>query len=309
MQYQKPALSLRDQALQLQRRGLIVEDMARLVRCLNDIGYYRLSAYCLTYEVPPAAGQTRTHQFQSGTRFEQVLELYIFDRKLRLLVMEAIERCEVAVRTGWAHAMSIRYGAHAHMDSALFKDPWRHVQDLAKVAKDIEQSSETFVEHYRKRYTAPLLPPIWAIVETMSLGSLSRWFTSSKSTDAKKEVSQSLGMPNIEVLEQVLHALTPVRNVCAHHSRLWNRRFPIQLPAIKKYKASLVAPNSPHHQAHYLYNHLTVLALVMQQINPRSTWAGRVSRLITSELPQPQHAAMGFPPDWGIRPAWKAPQP
>lgn len=309
MQYPKPALSLQDQALQLQHRGLVVTDMARLVRYLNHIGYYRLSAYCLTYEVPPAAGQARTHQFQDGTRFEQVLALYIFDRKLRLLVMEAIERCEVAVRTGWAHGMSMRHGAHAHMDSECFKDPWQHIQDLAKVAKDIHQSRETFVEHYRKQYTIPLLPPIWAVVETMSLGSLSRWFANSNSTDAKKEVSQSLGMPNIEVLEQVLHALTPLRNACAHHSRLWNRRFPIQLPAIKKYQASLVSPNSPKHQAHYLYNYLTILALVMQQINPRSTWAGRVSRLITSELPQPQHAAMGFPADWAARPAWKAAQP
>jgi len=309
MQYPKPALSLQDQALQLQHRGLVVTDMARLVRYLNHIGYYRLSAYCLTYEVPPAAGQARTHQFQDGTRFEQVLALYIFDRKLRLLVMEAIERCEVAVRTGWAHGMSMRHGAHAHMDSECFKDPWQHMQDLAKVAKDIHQSRETFVEHYRKQYTSPLLPPIWAVVETMSLGSLSRWFANSNSTDAKKEVSQSLGMPNIEVLEQVLHALTPLRNACAHHSRLWNRRFPIQLPAVKKYQASLVSPNSPKHQAHYLYNYLTILALVMQQINPRSTWAGRVSRLITSELPQPQHAAMGFPADWAARPAWKAAQP
>lgn len=306
MQYTKPALSIQAQAVQLQQRGLITGDTARLERYLKHIGYYRLSAYCLIYEIPPAAGQARAHQFQPNTSFEQVLALYVFDRKLRLLVMEAIERCEVSVRTGWAHAMAMRYGAHAHMDSALFKDPWQHMQDLAKIAKDTKDSRETFVEHYRNNYTSPLLPPIWAVVETMSLGSLSRWFASSKSTDAKKEVAQSLGMPNIEVLEQVLHALTPVRNACAHHSRLWNRRFPIQLPAIKKYKASLIAPNSPHHQAHYIYNYLAILALLMKQINPSSTWAGRVSHLITSELPQPLHPAMGFPSDWATRPAWKA---
>jgi abortive infection bacteriophage resistance protein len=309
MQYQKPALSLKDQALQLQQRGLVITDLQRVEHYLNHIGYYRLSAYCLTYAVPAIAGQPRSHQFQTGTTFEQILGLYIFDRKLRLLVMEAIERCEVAVRTGWAHAMSMRYGAHAHTDSTLFKKPWQHIQDLAKVAKDIDQSHETFVEHYRKNYTQPLLPPIWAIVETMSLGSLSRWFANTHGTDAKKEVSQSLGMPNIEVLEQVLHALTPVRNACAHHSRLWNRRFPIQLPAIKKYQTSLVAPNSPHHQAHYLYNYLTILALVMQKINPTGSWASRVSALITTELPLAQHASMGFPTDWAARPAWKDGKP
>lgn len=115
MQYQKPALSLADQALQLQQRGLIINDLARVEHYLAHIGYYRLSAYCLTYETPTATGESRLHQFQSGTTFEQVLSLYIFDRKLRLLVMEAIERVEVAVRTSWAHAMSMRHGSHAHM--------------------------------------------------------------------------------------------------------------------------------------------------------------------------------------------------
>ena len=309
MQYQKPALSLKDQALQLQQRGLTINDLQRVEHYLNHIGYYRLSAYCLTYEIPAAANQARSHQFQTGTTFEQVLGLYVFDRKLRLLVMEAIERCEVAVRTGWAHAMSMRYGAHAHMDSKLFKDAWQHTQDLARVANEIDKSRETFVQHYRSQYSEPFLPPIWAVVETMSLGTLSRWFANTHGTDAKKEVAQSLGMPNIEVLEQVLHALTPVRNACAHHSRLWNRRFPIQLPAIKKYQASLVAPNSSHHQAHYLYNHLTILALVMQRINPTGSWTSRVSALITTELPPAQHASMGFPADWATRPAWKGGKP
>ena len=309
MQYQKPALSLTDQALQLKQRGLIINDCQRVEHYLNYIGYYRFSAYCLTYEIPPGTGQPRSHQFQPGTTFEQILGLYIFDRKLRLLVMEAIERYEVAVRTGWAHAMSMRHGPHAHMQSNLFKNPWHHTQDLARVANEIEKSHETFIEHYRHQYNDPFLQPIWAIVETMSLGTLSRWFANTHQTDAKKAVSQSLGMPNIEVLEQVLHALTPVRNACAHHSRLWNRRFPIQLPAIRKYKTSLVAPNSPHHQSHYLYNYLTILALAMQKINPNGSWASRVGTLINSELPLVQHAAMGFPADWANRPAWKVGQP
>ncbi len=309
MQYQKPALSLADQALQLQQRGLIINDLARVEHYLAHIGYYRLSAYCLTYETPTATGESRLHQFQSGTTFEQVLSLYIFDRKLRLLVMEAIERVEVAVRTSWAHAMSMRHGSHAHMQVALFKSPWEHTKDLARVAGEIDKSKETFVLHYRSQYSQPFLPPIWAIVETMTLGTLSRWFSNTQDTAAKKEVSKSLAMPTIEVLEDVLHALTPVRNTCAHHGRLWNRRFPMKLPSIKKYQTSLVSPESPHLQAHYLYNYLTILALVMRQINPTGSWASRVSALINSDLPPKHLQSMGFPADWATRPAWQGGQP
>lgn len=79
----------------------------------------------------------------------------------------------------------------------------------------LKESSETFIAHYRKQYDDPFLPPIWAMVETLSLGALSRWFKCTRDTDAKREVAKGLGMPTIEVLEQVLHALTPVRNVCA----------------------------------------------------------------------------------------------
>ena len=305
MRFNKPALALADQVQLLQQRGLDVEDAARAEHYLSNIGYYRLSAYSLPFEQPTPAGQARRHQFKPGVTFEQVLGLYVFDRKLRLLVMEAIERLEVAVRTRWAHAMAMRHGAHAHMSANLFKSPWQHTNDLARVAADIDKSREIFVQHYRATYDEPFLPPIWGIVETMTLGTLSRWVANTKDNTAKKEIASGLGMPTVEVLESVLHALTPVRNACAHHSRLWNRRLPMTLPYIKRYRDSLIEPNSPHHQAHSLYNHLTVLAAMMKQMNPGGSWIGRVSTLLNSELEPHLLPSMGFPADWATRPLWK----
>lgn len=94
----------------------------------------------------------------------------IFDRKLRLLTMEAIERIETAVRSHWANALALRHGSHAHMQASLFKSPWQHATDLARMANELQGSSETFIAHYRKQYGEPFLPPIWAAVETLSLG-------------------------------------------------------------------------------------------------------------------------------------------
>lgn len=306
MRFTKPPVSLADQVRLMQQRGLVVADPCKAEHYLGSIGYYRLSAYCLPHEQPTPAGQPRQHSFKLGTTFEQVLSLYVFDRKLRLLVMEAIERVEVSVRTRWAHAMSMRHGAHSHMQAGLFKSPWEHTKDLARVAAEINKSQEAFVRHYCTTYDEPFLPPIWAIVETMTLGTLSRWVANTKDNAAKKEVADGLGMPTVEVLEQVLHALTPVRNACAHHSRLWNRRMVMSLPYIKRYQTSLVPPDSPHHQAHHLYNYLTVLAVMMKTMNPNGSWRKRVSDLIQNELAPDLVPAMGFPADWTARPLWAA---
>ncbi len=307
MQYDKPALSIAEQVARLRQRGLQFADEARVAHYLTHIGYYRLSAYWLPFEVPTPDGAAREHLFQPGTTFEQVLCLYIFDRKLRLLVMEAMERIETAIRTNWAHALATRHGPHAHMEAGLFKSPWQHANDIARMAGDLQDSSETFIAHYRRQYSQPYLPPIWAVVETLSLGALSRWFKATKSTEAKLEVAKSLGMPTIEVLEQVLHALTPVRNVCAHHGRLWNRRFTLQLPYIKRLQGQMALQSGVQTQqpSRQLYNYVLVMAQMMLRINPRSTWRERLMAHIQSVGAEKQHA-MGFPQGWERLDVWAA---
>jgi len=328
MRYDKPALSIADQAARLRQRGLQFTDEARVQHYLTHIGYYRLSAYWLPFEQAAADGQPRNHQFQPGTTFEQVLSLYIFDRQLRLLIMEAIERIETAIRTHWAHALAIRHGPHAHLNADLFKSPWQHASDIARIAGELQDSSETFIAHYRRQYDEPYLPPIWAVVETLSLGALSRWFKATKDNDAKREVAKSLGMPTVEVLEQVLHALTPVRNVCAHHGRLWNRRFTLQLPRIKRLNSQMVIErisatrkqtfpcdqcglpveqkqaSVQEQPARQIYNYLLVMAHLMLRINPGSSWRMRLKQQVQIANTD-QQQAMGFPVDWERLAIWR----
>ena len=310
MRYSKPALSIPEQAQLLLDRGLICPDRQRLEAYLSNIGYYRLSAYLLPFEHPSSNGGSRNHQFLPGTTFEQVLNLYVFDRKLRLLVMEAIERIEVAARTRWASAMALRHGAHAHMNSGLFKNPWQHATDIARVSKELQDSNETFVAHYRKKYTEPYLPPIWAVVETMTLGGLSRWIASTSDNQVKREVARALGMPTIEILEQVLHALTPMRNICAHHARMWNRRFILLLPNIKRLRGQLITETNTtasgetqESLTREIYNFLVVIHYLMRQINLGTSWGERMVQHIQL-LSVEQQRAMGFPADWETRQPW-----
>lgn len=312
MRYDKPPLSIPDQMQRLFERGLLCDEPERLRHYLTHIGYYRLSAYWLPFEMPITVGATsRNHQFTAGTTFDQVLDLYIFDRKLRLLVMEAIERIETAVRSHWANALAMRHGSHAHMKPELFKSPWQHAEDLARIAVELKDSSETFVVHYRKQYEEPFLPPVWAVVETMSLGALSRWFKSTRDTEVKREVAQCLNMPTIEILEQVLHVLTPVRNICAHHGRLWNRKFILKLPLIKRLKNRIItekittkAGETQEHPTKNIYNYLVVMLHLMHAINPGTSWRVRLCQHINSATSS-QQQNMGFPDDWRARLPWK----
>lgn len=304
MNFSKLPTTIEQQADLMANRGLVVADRDRLLRELRTIGYYRLSAYWLPFEIPPAPGQTRSKQFRTGTRHEQVIDLYIFDRKLRLTIMEAIERIEVALRASWTNRFALAHGPHAHLDPTLFINPWAHARMLAKLADTVEDSQETFVTHYKNKYTEPYMPPLWVVTEKMTIGELSKWFAATKSNKVRGEVARDLGLPSKEILEGVIQVLAYVRNLCAHHSRLWNRRLVKWLPNIKRYRADMVMDaDDPSQAANLMYNVIVVCLHMLRVQSPQTSYPRRLADLIET-APEDHRAAMGFPADWRTRPAW-----
>lgn len=124
MKYAKPALSLDEQIDQLARRGMHIPDRESATHTLRHINYYRLRAYWLPFEIPSEVGGD--HTFRPGTAFPDAVALYAFDRRLRLLVMDAIDRFEVSLRTRWAHVLAMRHGPHCYLDVNLFRRPREH---------------------------------------------------------------------------------------------------------------------------------------------------------------------------------------
>lgn len=133
MRYSKPPLNIPDQPQQLRNRGLPVESEELAFNALALIGYYRLSAYWLFFEEPPAPGETRSHRFRPGSSFEQVIELYNRDRLIRLLVIDAIERIEIGPRSAWIQEMSIKHGPHCSLGPQLFKPDFNHQEQLEQL--------------------------------------------------------------------------------------------------------------------------------------------------------------------------------
>lgn len=219
--YLKPALTYSQQIAQLQSRGLLVDDIPHLEKILRQKNYYRISAYCIPFE-------TKRDCFKPDIYFKDVFALYEFDRKLRVIIDEVLEIIEIAMRSRIAYHLAHQYGVFAHEDSSNFYTVYFNHNDwIDKVHKEAERSNATFVDHYKNKYLGFPRLPIWMAVEVMSFGNLSMLFKNLLSKD-QIAISKQLGLNN-RVAASWLHTFSFVRNVCAHHSRLWNKEISVAL--------------------------------------------------------------------------------
>lgn len=309
MEFTKPPLTVDEQIEQLQKRGMAIPDLGRARHYLTHINYYRLGAYWLPFEADHV-----THRFEPGTRFDEVLKLYVFDRELRLLVMDAIERLEVSLRTHWAYQLAQIHGPHAYLDSSLFSKRGEHSRSVKKLTAEIDRSQETFIKHYRAKYTAPALPPVWAVAEVMSLGQLSNFYSNLKHRHDRNKIASSYHLDEV-VLVSFFHHLTTVRNLCAHHSRLWNRALTVTYKLPKRgdtrlidslYRAEHDSEKDPEHDTDQrkIYNSLVMLEYLLTIVSPGSHWQQRLKSLFT-EYPNVNPIIMGFPKNWRQLSIWK----
>ena len=291
MKYKKPPISIEDQINLLVSRGMDISDRDRASRYLSHISYFRLRGYWIPFETP---GDGKDHHFKDGTDFDSVLELYLFDRKFRLLILEAIERVEVSFRAHFANELGILYGSHFYLDTKYISNHNIHKKLMDSLKTEIERSDEVFIEHYLKTYDDPFFPPVWAAAEIMSLGQLSKWFRNIKSRTDRNRVARSFGIDQ-SILESFMHHLTVVRNVTAHHGRLWNRRLPVtmKLPGNPPELASMLNPKT----GRYIGNTVIMLGYFLKQISPGTTWPLRMRQLI-DDSPGIRPAAMGFHENW-----------
>lgn len=301
MEFTKPALTVEEQLDLLIQRGLSVPNREHALHYLQYIGYYRLSGYTR----PLQAKTGEEHEFKSGVQFEDALKLYIFDRKLRLHVLDAIERIEVAIRAQYSSVMSSKYGAHWYLDPASFKDGFDHEQFMRLIEDQIRLDSEqpgrrdVFIDHYFKKYTKPKLPPGWMVFEVLSLGAMSKLFSCLKRED-KKVIAKAFGL-NHPTFKSWAHSLSALRNISAHHGRLWNRVFGVMPTRYGHLKEIGHFPSRFYAQA-------VVVKTMLDAIATDSNWSVRLKGLL-NEHPEIDPHAMGFPDDWQKYEFWVAGKP
>jgi abortive infection bacteriophage resistance protein len=303
MRYTKPALGFEQQAELLIKRGLIVDKKEDLIDFLSRVNYYRLSGYSYTFKViDPDDGK---EAFIKGTTFEVIKNRYEFDRRLRILLMTAIERIEVAIlRTRFVECHALKYGPFGYSEQRNY-DPHFSTADFIKLLSDIQQdetrSNEEFIKRYRSKYSEEKYLPLWMAVEVMSFGQIFTLYRKSDNS-IKKTISKQFGLFP-PVMDSWLHTFNYVRNACAHHVRLWNRPLPIapKLPD-KKHDPSWYSP-TPISNTH-IFGVLSLVHYLIGEIDPSINWKASVHNLF-SDFPDIPRNMMGFAEDWENHQLWK----
>mgnify|MGYP001558079525 FL=1 len=306
MKYAKPPLSLEQQADLLLGRGM-AGDRALIIERLRVVSYYRLSGYWYPFrERDPRNPARYLDSFRSGTTFEDVWARYVFDRRLRLLAMDAIERIEVSIRTQLANRHSRAHGAFGYItDPAtlpkLAVDPRKYKDFVVRVGEETERSRETFTSHFRAKYGDVHKEfPVWMATEVMTFGTVLSFFKGVEQ-NLKREIANEFGVPDI-VLESWLLTLNAIRNICAHHGRLWNRelgvkpKFPNAAKHPEWHAPVLIGNNR-------VFGVLTICRYCLRRVAPQSNWPNRV-RTLLADYPGVPHRDMGFPDNWEACPIW-----
>ncbi|TFW14363.1 Abi family protein [Brevundimonas intermedia] len=308
--YTKPHLTVIDQVALLQRRGLGVTDAAAAERALSRIGYYRLSGYWYPMRRPNPRGG-RQDDFLAQAAFVDAVDLYVFDKKLRLLFLDAIERLEVALRV----AVALQLGAY---DPWFHRDPSKldakfttadgrtgrskHDEWLSRLDASVGRSKEEFVRHFQSRYTSEL--PIWIAIELWDFGLLSH-FVSGMALRDRDRIAGQMGLPRSSLLTSWVRAINDLRNICAHHGRLWNRVF-ISTPSLPRVGEIPSLDHLRNIQVTKLYAVAAVLRQMLLAINPGSQWHDRLKIHLQTfpQSPLLHMSSTGFPLDWERLDLW-----
>ncbi|MDQ3100647.1 MAG: Abi family protein [Bacteroidota bacterium] len=240
------------------------------------------------------------HVFKPDARFDTAFELYKFDRILRLQILREIEKIEVAVRAKVIYICSHQFGPFWFMDPTHFHNPISHSKTLTHLSVEIDRSDEDFIKAFRNNYSDPM-PPSWMTFEVASFGTLSRLYQNLKPGRTRRDVAHSFSL-NDRVFMSWLHTLVYVRNVCAHHARLWNRTLGIipEMPRQTR-RQWLIDPQVNQRKLYFL---LSMILYLHHTVDPHNTFAQKVMDLFGSH-PNVDPGAMGFPANWRTEPLWQ----
>lgn len=286
--FREKGLTPQQQVESLSARGLHFLDTRRARHHLEHINYHRL----LPYWEPLLEENGR---FRPDTTFEAVLRRYTFDRKLRLLMLDAIERLEVSIRSRWSNHMAVRYGPSCLADGDLFLDRRVHHRSYDSLLHFYMGSEDEYVRRFRERYARGQAPPVWICSDMLSLGQLSHWLSNLSDPRDLHAVSYTYELEG-ECFLSFLHHLTEVRNLAAHHSRLFNRtllRF--SLPGSPPDGLTSLEGSSQGR----IYNTIVMLDYLLNLISTGHSWTRRLAHSLQRHPDVPPE--MGFPLGWQKR--------
>lgn len=281
----------------LKSRGMLIKDERRVENYLMNIGYHRLSAYIYPFYKSPKSDLV----LKEGTTFEQVLTLYRFDKKLRILLFNEIEKIEVAIRSVLANIgcqeLNDRYWI---TKPEYFANADKFSQTLAIIEKELASSKEDYIEHFRQNFIEDY-PPAWMITEVLSFGNLNYIYSNIASNKLMKRIAGYFGLKP-QVFTSWLTVLANLRNMCCHHARIWNRDFMLN-PAEPR-KTSNAWVNTAQIDKKRIYYRLCIIRYFLFSVSPNNNFNDKLSNLL-ADFSAIDIAAMGFSRDWIKEGVWR----
>lgn len=263
--YSKTFKTIDEQIQLLQSRGMLFNNYTTAYQSLLNLNYYRLSGYWLPYK--------NADDTFLDISFEEIIDIYNFDKEFKLLLFGAIETIEISARTKFAHYLSQKYGTYPLHKSNFYNQQWF---DKSYVKLEVElnrKEQHIFIDHFRDKYHEPL-PPIWACVEVMTFGLLSQFTNNIKDNTIKHRIAKDYKLGASD-LESILYHLSTLRNDIAHHGRVYNKIFKI-IPKIPNKLTNI----SNQQAIGYIYNTIIIMDYLLKQIEPSSDFMTEVDRLI-----------------------------
>ncbi|WP_321332057.1 Abi family protein [uncultured Bacteroides sp.] len=280
----------------LKARGLIINDEKKVADYICNIGYFRLSAYFYPFLKSPK----ENHVYKANSTFKQVMDIYRFDRKLRLLLFNEIEKIEVAIRSCIVNtACDLLEDIFWITNPAFFYNRKKFDFAISSIDSEIHKSKEDFITHFKETYTDSY-PPAWMIVEILPLGTLCYMYMNLKDTSLKKRIAQHFGL-QIPTFNSWITILAGLRNMCCHHTRTWNR----ELPVIPSEPKQITHPwiNSDGIDKKRMYYRICMIYYFLFTVSSNNTFKQKLKELL-NHYPNVDIRAMGFPTNWEKEPLW-----
>jgi abortive infection bacteriophage resistance protein len=215
------------------------------------------------------------------------------------MLLSELEKIEIAIRSQITYSLSTAHGSFWMENETLFIDTQKHQDTLAKIHNELSRSDEEFIISFKSKYSNPL-PPSFIILEITSFGTLSRLYENLKSDVAKREISQTFGLADV-VFISWLHSLAYIRNVCAHHARLWNKPLQIQ-PLFPRHTQNTWLTDKTVCNNRMFYA-LSMIIYLLNTVNPKHTFKQKLETLFL-KYPNVDRIAMGFPANWQSETLW-----
>ena len=285
----------------LQARGLEILEDDNAIHFLSNISYYRLAGYWW----PMQTDDKEKHVFKPNSKFRDVISLYNFDRELRILLFDVIERIEISLRTKMIYELSHEFDAWWFQNTEIFINTMELIKTLSALEEEIERSKDTFIKEHRKKYKDDLrFPPCWKTLEITSFGSLSKLYGNLKPTVKSKDtIASQFKTVNHTFLPSWLQSIAQIRNYCAHHSRLWNRNLPGRPKILPNPPAKWIKNVPLEKEYHMLYIHLCCMKYLLNVVNPENSFTHKLLDLFARH-PAVDQNALGMKPDWHKEELW-----